>query len=274
MTVAGALWAWARGRPLLTGVLIGLGTAVKLYPLFLLGAVLVICLRQRRDSGSRPWERPGRGSWPTCRRTSGPSGGRSSGRSTPTAAPTSGRCGWSCSRRWSRPATRSPSTRTINVGSWLFFGAWCIGVLLLGLSAPSTPRLAQLGFLVVAGFLLVNKVYLAAVRAVAAAAGRHRPAALARPDHLAGRRVLYFAAVWWYLGGFLAPAGGGDAAWYWAATILRSRPSFWLVAMVVRDIVRPRPRPVVQRPGRAAFPPVVAICPRGWGFGRLRSRLR
>ena len=35
-TVAGALWAWARGRPVLTGVLIGLGTATKLYPLFLL----------------------------------------------------------------------------------------------------------------------------------------------------------------------------------------------------------------------------------------------
>ena len=35
--VAGALWAWARGRPVLSGVLIGLGTAAKLYPLFLLG---------------------------------------------------------------------------------------------------------------------------------------------------------------------------------------------------------------------------------------------
>ena len=45
---AGALWAWARGRPVLTGVLIGLGTATKLYPLFLLGGLLVICLRDRR----------------------------------------------------------------------------------------------------------------------------------------------------------------------------------------------------------------------------------
>jgi len=45
---AGALWAWARGRPVLTGVLIGLGTATKLYPLFLLGGILVICLRERR----------------------------------------------------------------------------------------------------------------------------------------------------------------------------------------------------------------------------------
>ena len=46
--VAGALWAWARDKPVLTGVMIGLGTAAKLYPLFLLGALLVICLRHRR----------------------------------------------------------------------------------------------------------------------------------------------------------------------------------------------------------------------------------
>ena len=46
--VAGALWAWSRDRPVLTGVLIGLGAATKLYPLFLLGGLLIICLRRRR----------------------------------------------------------------------------------------------------------------------------------------------------------------------------------------------------------------------------------
>src|SRR5688572_3497488 len=46
--VAGALWGWSRDRPVLTGVMIGLGTAAKLYPLLLLGALLVICLRERR----------------------------------------------------------------------------------------------------------------------------------------------------------------------------------------------------------------------------------
>ncbi|MFL6024982.1 MAG: glycosyltransferase 87 family protein, partial [Marmoricola sp.] len=34
---AGALWAWARGKPLLAGVMVGLGFATKLYPVFLLG---------------------------------------------------------------------------------------------------------------------------------------------------------------------------------------------------------------------------------------------
>ena len=46
--MAGALWAWSRDRPVLTGILIGLGTATKLYPLFLLGGILIICLRRRR----------------------------------------------------------------------------------------------------------------------------------------------------------------------------------------------------------------------------------
>ena len=40
--VAGVLWAQSRDRVLLTGCLIGLGTALKLYPLFLLGGLLVI----------------------------------------------------------------------------------------------------------------------------------------------------------------------------------------------------------------------------------------
>ena len=49
---------------------------------------------------------------------------------------------------------------TVNHWSWALFGAlvrrrWRCS----GFRAPSTPRLAQLAFLVVAGFLLVNKVY-------------------------------------------------------------------------------------------------------------------
>ena len=35
----------------------------------------------------------------------------------------------------------------------------CLGVLVLGLRARRTPRIAQLAFLIVVGFLLVNKVY-------------------------------------------------------------------------------------------------------------------
>jgi uncharacterized membrane protein len=133
---------------------------------------------------------------------------------------------------------------TINVGSWLFFGAWCVGVLALGLSAPATPRLAQLGFLVVAGFLLVNKVY-----SPQYVLWLLPLAVLARPrwrDLLVWQagEVMYFAAVWWYLGGFLAPASGGDAGFYWAATLLRVAAELYLVGVVVRDVWQPRHDPV------------------------------
>ena len=43
-----ALLAWARRRPLLAGVLIGLGTATKLYPVLILVALLPLCVRAGR----------------------------------------------------------------------------------------------------------------------------------------------------------------------------------------------------------------------------------
>src|SRR3954468_16723460 len=42
------LWAWSRRRPAVAGVLLGLGIAAKLYPLLLLGALFLLCLRAGR----------------------------------------------------------------------------------------------------------------------------------------------------------------------------------------------------------------------------------
>jgi uncharacterized membrane protein len=42
------LYAWARRRPVLAGVLLGLGGAAKLWPLFLIGPLFVLALRSRR----------------------------------------------------------------------------------------------------------------------------------------------------------------------------------------------------------------------------------
>src|ERR1700724_2273473 len=44
----GGLLAWARRRPVLAGVLIGLGAAAKLYPLLFLGPMLVLGVRTGR----------------------------------------------------------------------------------------------------------------------------------------------------------------------------------------------------------------------------------
>ena len=44
----GAMVAWARERPVLAGALFGLGAAAKLYPVLLLGPLLILCLRAGR----------------------------------------------------------------------------------------------------------------------------------------------------------------------------------------------------------------------------------
>lgn len=252
---AGALWAWARDRPLLTGVLIGLGTATKLYPLFLLGGLLVICLRDRRLQrfavaaagaaaawvlANLPAYVTGRDEWSVFWKFNSDRGADLGSI-------------WLVLQQAKDNAPTHPfafEAHTINLWSWMFFGAWCLGVLALGLAAPRTPRLAQLGFLVVAGFLLVNKVY-----SPQYVLWLLPLAVLARPrwrDQLVwqGAEVVYFAAVWWYLGGFLAPAAGGDAGFYWVAILLRMAGELYLVALVVRDVLRPDQDPVRREPAR------------------------
>ena len=53
----GAMLAWARRRPVLAGVLIGLGVAAKLYPLLLLLPLLVLGVRTGRLRRGRPRRR-------------------------------------------------------------------------------------------------------------------------------------------------------------------------------------------------------------------------
>src|SRR5690606_15681219 len=245
--VAGAAWAWARERPLLTGVMIGLGTAVKLYPLFLLGAVLVICLRTRR--------------WRTLALTVAGAGAAWAVANAPAllTGPDQWKVFWSFNSEraadlgsvWlvaQQMFDTSFAVETVNRGSWLFFILWCVGVLALGWKAPVTPRFAQLGFLILAGFLLVNKVY-----SPQYVLWLLPLAALARPkwrDLLVWQagELFYFAAVWWYLGEFLAPGSDGQPVVYWVAVAARVLAELYLVALVTRDVLRPDHDLVAREP--------------------------
>jgi uncharacterized membrane protein len=241
--VAGALWAWSRGRPALTGVLIGLGTATKLYPLFLLGGLVVICWRRRRwgdlvtavGSAVIAWVLANLPALIT-----GPAQWKvfwsfNSGR------------GADLGSLWlvlQQASGHTFSAHTINVWSWLLFGGWCLGVLVLGLLAPRTPRFAQLGFLIVAGFLLVNKVY-----SPQYVLWLLPLAVLARPrwrDQLIWQscEVLYFAGVWWYLGGLFTAGGGSQQPFYWLVILIRVLGELYLVGVVARDLLLPRHDPV------------------------------
>ena len=62
--------AWARERPVAAGVLIGLAAATKFYPLFVLGPLLVLCLRagrMREFWATLSWRRCAGGARSTCR---------------------------------------------------------------------------------------------------------------------------------------------------------------------------------------------------------------
>jgi uncharacterized membrane protein len=241
--VAGALWAWSRDRPVLSGVMLGLGVATKLYPLFLLGALFVVCVRRARL--------------------------RDFGRTTLAAALTwllvnapvmvldlaQWKAFWSFNADrgadlgslwliWQQ-AGHEVTPALINEVSWAFFGAWCVAVLVLGLAARRTPRIGQLAFLVVVGFLLVNKVY-----SPQYVLWLLPLAVLARPrwrDLLVWQagEAFYFAAVWLYLGEYTASASSGvPDHFYWLAIAVRVAAELYLVAVVVRDTLDPWRDPV------------------------------
>lgn len=256
--VAGAMWAWARDRPGLAGALIGLGTATKLFPLLLLGGLLVICLRNRRMRDF--WAAVGAAvaAWVLADLPAYLTGSEQWQVFWTFNADRGADLGsiWLVISE-SLDATFDPGT--VNVGSWLFLGAWCLGVLVLGLKAPQTPRLAQLGFLIVAGFLLVNKVY-----SPQYVLWLLPLAVLARPrwrDQLIWQagEVFYFASVWWYLGGDLDSAGGGDAGFYWLAILVRMLCELWLVGVVARDVLRPELDPVDRDQPMTTRSNVVAV---------------
>ncbi|HEX2895854.1 MAG TPA: glycosyltransferase 87 family protein [Marmoricola sp.] len=237
---AGALWAWVRGRPVLAGVMVGLGVAAKLYPLFLLGAFLVEVLWKWRSSGKRddgPFVRAAAAAAITWLVVNLP-------------AMITGGTAWTYfwtfnSRRgadlgslWlvaDQLGVHSDAHR-INVVSGVLFAAACAAILVLGLAAPRRPGVAQIGFLLVAAFLIVNKVY-----SPQYVLWLLPLAVLARPrwrDLLIWQacELLYYAAVWLYLGHWLDPASGTNPTAYQVAIVVRVAGEIYLMAMVVRDI--------------------------------------
>ncbi len=132
---------------------------------------------------------------------------------------------------------------TINTTTWMVFGAACLAIGLLGLLSPRRPRLVQLVFLVVASFLLVNKVY-----SPQYVLWLLPLAALARPrwrDLLIWQacEIFYFFAVWMHIANFFVAAGDFD--WLYAVSIVvRILGEVFLMVMVVRDICWPLHDPV------------------------------
>ncbi len=166
---AGALFAWSRKRTGWAGILIGLGAAAKLYPAFLLGPLLILCLRSGRVRAwwqttglavfawgiSNIWliipEQYRQGWWEFFRRNAERGADPDSIYNVLQKF-----TGWD---GFDGIVPFGESPHWLNLVSGALFVACCLGIAFVGLHAGTRPRVAQLCFLVVAAFLLTNKVW-------------------------------------------------------------------------------------------------------------------
>lgn len=239
------LLAWARRRPVLAGVLLGLGGATKLYPLMLLGPLLVLCLRAGR---LRDWWRAtaaAAAAWLLVNlpiALAFPNGWREFFRlnSERGADPdslynvVSSFTGWA---GFDGVLARGESPTILNTVSLLLFVAVCVGVGWIALTAPRRPRVAQLCFLVVAGFLLTNKVwspqYSLWLVPLAVLALPHRRILLA---WMTIDALVWVPRMYYYLG---VGNKGLPEQWFTATVVVRDLAVLALCAMIVRQIYRP-----------------------------------
>jgi uncharacterized membrane protein len=240
---ATAMAAWAAKRGVLAGVLFGLAIATKFYPIVLIGALFLLCLRAGRLRAFGVTASSAAVAWLVV--------------NVPVAIASI--TGWSLfyrlnstrgadwgsvwyffeTERW--PVLGSTSLGTLNRVSLLLFAVACVLIGLLVLAAPRRPRLPQVFFLVLASFLLVNKVWspqyvIWLVPLVV----------LARPrlwSYLLWQvaEVGYFFAIWAYLINQPVPQGPGgiSEALYFTALLARFGTVALLCALVTRDILRP-----------------------------------
>ncbi|MFG1949642.1 glycosyltransferase family 87 protein [Micromonospora sp. NPDC048830] len=253
------LAAWARRWPAVAGVLLGLAGAAKMWPLFLLGPILVLALRANKLRAALtalatavvalvavnlPAAVPYRDNWDRFFELN-------------TTRPIDWGTLWYIGRyldgkvNIGLPGEQGPfqwlnaNIPTLNYLSYALFGLACLGVAALVWVAPRRPRLAQLSFLVVAAFLIFSKVW-----SQQFVLWLLPLAVLARPRwgaFLAWQlaEVCYFAAFY----GELLGASTGRPVFpegvFVLASSLRLGTVVLLCVLVVRDILRPE-RDVVR----------------------------
>ncbi|MFD7226853.1 glycosyltransferase family 87 protein [Streptomyces sp. NPDC059881] len=244
---AAAMLMWSRGRALAFGILIGLATAAKLYPVLLLGPLLVLCWRAGRYREYGAAFLGAAASWLIVNLP------------VMLLAPEGWKKFYTFSQErqvdfgsfWliiTQRTGESIEVDTVNTYATLLMLLSCAGIAALALTAPRRPRFAQLAFLVVAAFILTNKVY-----SPQYVLWLIPLAALARPrwrDFLIWQacEVMYFLGIWMYL----AYTTSGDKhqglppEGYQLAIALHLLGTLYLCAVVVRDILMPERDPVRQ----------------------------
>jgi uncharacterized membrane protein len=239
-----AMVAWAARRGVLSGVLFGLAIATKFYPIVLVGGLFLLCLRAGRLRAFWVMASATAVTWLVV--------------NVPVAL--ANFTGWS--RFYQLNSTRgadwgsiwyffetehwagvgSMGLGTLNLVSLLLYAIAVAAIAWLTLAAPRRPRVPQVLFLMLATFLMVNKVWspqyvIWLVPLVV----------LARPrlwSYLVWQtaEVGYFFAIWAYLITQASPGspGGIGPALYFTSVLARFGTVALLCALVTKDILRPQ----------------------------------
>jgi len=241
---------FSRGRLVMAGLLIGLGTATKLYPVLIFGAFLLLALRTGKIRPLILTAVSALVAWLAV--------------NVPVAAMNPS--GWAYFYQFTedRPAGYSSpwfaynlvaarlrwpvlEPETINTLALNLFVLACVAIAAVALTAARRPRLAQLAFLIVAAFILTNKVYspqfvIWLIPLLALARPRWR-------DFLVWQGIegLHWAAIWMYLG--QVTSGGSsqhniDMPYYVLAVAAHMLATAYLMLRVVWDIYDPTYDPI------------------------------
>jgi uncharacterized membrane protein len=252
---AGGVAAWAARREALAGMLLGLGVAAKFYPLLIFAGLLLLCLRAGRHrefgkalaAGVLAWlavnlpialtATAGWGRFYAMSRWRGADWGSL----------------WYLFEHFNVPVLGNSSLGELNLVSSACFAVAFVAIAVLALAAPRRPRLPQLCFLLLAAFLMLNKVW--------------SPqyviwlvpfAVLARPrlwPYLLWQlaEVAYFFSIWGYFVYLYRSPGepgyaGISPGWYFVVLLARFIAVGLLATVVVYDILHPE-RDVVRATG-------------------------
>jgi uncharacterized membrane protein len=249
--------AWAARRGVWAGVLLGLAVATKFYPLVVLGALLLLCLRAGRlrefaktfAAAAVAWlavnlpvmivALPGWATFYVFSRDRGADWGSV----------------WYMFEYFNLPRLGNYQLSALNEMSAAALVVAFAAIALLALAAPRRPRLPQLCFLLLAAFLMTNKVW-----SPQYVIWLVPLAVLARPrlwPYLLWQlaEVGYYLGIWAYLifqeridGHTFAGYQGISTGWYFALLAARFLTVGLLAAYVVRDILYPE-RDVVRAHG-------------------------
>lgn len=261
---AAGLWSWSRRQPALAGLWFGLAIATKLYPVIFLAGLFFLCLRAGRI---REWLETSVVAAFTTILVYAPVmvtsrsftfDACSGNRTVPVTQPawqkffTLNRCrgaDWdSLPYAWQQITHRTISLTSLNALTGIGAIAVVLAVGALVMWAPRRPRVPQVLFLMLAGFLLVNKVdspqYTLWLIPLAALARPRWPAFLAWQ----GSEFLVMLTRFYFFVHVGDPAHGIDWQWFVSAVLLRDALLVLVMGLVVREVLHPY-HDVVRRDG-------------------------